>query len=88
MSPRTSSRVLSRKKQVKKLKKMAGMVEVKTNKKVIIIIIIISITIPEVEDGTIGGANTLYRTTSGPILWFLIHQLQRNSNPQCSTALT
>jgi hypothetical protein len=87
MSPRTSSRVLSGKKQVKKLKKMAGMVEVKTNKKVIIIIII-TITIPEVEDGTIGGANTLYRTTSGPILWFLIHQLQRNSNPQCSTALT
>jgi hypothetical protein len=87
MSPRTSSRVLSGKKQVKKLKKMAGMVEVKTNKKVIIIIII-TIMIPEVEDGTIGGANTLYRTTSGPILWFLIHQLQRNSNPQCSTELT
>jgi hypothetical protein len=87
MSPRTSSRVLSGKKQVKKLKKMAGMVEVKTKKKVIIIIII-TIMIPEVDDGTIGGANTLYRTTSGPILWFLIHQLQRNSNPQCSTALT
>ena len=87
MSPRTSSRVLSGKKQVKKLKEMARMVEVKINKKVIIIIII-TIMIPEVEDGTIGGANTLYRTTSGPILWSLIHQLQRNSNPQCSTALT